>query len=160
MGKNGPNMGQNGTKWVQMGPKWTQMGPNRPGTPIGMSLTLAGGKGFQDVAGTPGLIYVIEENTRLFVSTCHHVACTLDSTKAPKIPKEAKKLHVNGAQAEAWMYQSKLYLRTPLTLISPGWTSKLAGSDGTIFVYEVSDPVSKIILLDGGKMKHATLEGI
>ena len=76
------------------------------------------------------------------------------------IPKEAKKLHVNGAQAEAWMYQSKLYLRTPLTLISPGWTSKLAGSDSTIFVYEVSDPVSKIILLDGGKMKHATLEGI
>ena len=55
---------------------------------------------------------------------------------------------------------SKLYIRTPLTLISPGWTSKLAGADGSIFVYEISDPISKIILLDGGKMKHVALEGI
>ena len=76
------------------------------------------------------------------------------------IPKECKKVHINGAQAEAWVYKTKLYLRTPLTLISPGWTSKLAGADGTINVYEISDPISKIILLDGGKMKHATLEGI
>lgn len=76
------------------------------------------------------------------------------------IPKESKNIKVHGAQAEAWVYESKLYLRTPLTLISPGWSSKLAGSDGTIFVYEISDPISKIILLDGGKMKHATLEGI
>lgn len=76
------------------------------------------------------------------------------------IPKECKKIHVKGVHAEAWLYHSKLYLRTPLTLISPGWTSKLAGSDGTIYVYEISDPISKIILLDGGEMKHATLEGI
>ena len=76
------------------------------------------------------------------------------------IPKECKKVIVKGVEAEAWVYGTKLYLRTPLTLISPGWTSKLSGADGTIFVYEISDPISKIILLDSGEMKHATLEGI
>ncbi len=76
------------------------------------------------------------------------------------IPKDSKKIKVNGAEAEAWIYKYKLYIRTTLTLISPGWTSKLAGADGTIFVYEISNPISRVILLDGGKMKHATLEGI
>lgn len=76
------------------------------------------------------------------------------------VPKDSKSLTVHGAQAEAWLYKSKLYIRTPLTLISPGWTSKLAGADGSIFVYEISDPISKIILLDSGKMKHVALEGI
>lgn len=76
------------------------------------------------------------------------------------VPKGSKKIKVNGAEAEAWIYNSKLYIRTTLTLISPGWTSKLAGADGTIFVYEISNPISRVIMLDSGKMKHATLEGI
>lgn len=76
------------------------------------------------------------------------------------IPKGSKLLTVKGGEAEAWLYRSKLYVRTPLTMISPGWSSKLSGADDSIHVYEVSDPISKLILLDSGKMKHVALEGL
>lgn len=76
------------------------------------------------------------------------------------IPKDSRELKVQGGQAEGWLYKNKLYIRTPLTLISPGWTSKVSGADGTIHVYEISDPISKLILLDGGEMKQVALEGV
>jgi intracellular multiplication protein IcmK len=76
------------------------------------------------------------------------------------IPKESKELKVENGLAESWLYRNKLYVRTPLTLISPGWTSKVSGADGTIHVYEISDPISKLILLDGGEMKQVALEGV
>ncbi len=75
-------------------------------------------------------------------------------------PKDSISLKVQGAVAQAWRFNDRIYLRTPLTLISPGWTSKLSGADGAIHAYEITDSVSQIILLDNGEMKHATIEGL
>lgn len=75
-------------------------------------------------------------------------------------PKGSQKVEIKGAEAQGWIYKSKLYLRTPLTLISPGWISKLSGADGSTHAYEITELVSQIILLDNGEMKHATVEGI
>ncbi|MAJ82507.1 MAG: type IV secretion protein IcmK [Legionellales bacterium] len=75
-------------------------------------------------------------------------------------PKGSKQLVIKGAAAQGWLYKDRVYLRTPLTLISPGWVAKLSGSDGNINAYEVTEMMSQIILLDNGEMKHATVEGL
>ena len=74
-------------------------------------------------------------------------------------PKGSKPLTIKGASAQAWLFQDRVYLRTPLTLISPGWVGKLSGSDGSINAYEITEMMSQIILLDNGEMKQATVEG-
>ena len=74
-------------------------------------------------------------------------------------PKGSQKVEIKGAEAQGWVYKGKLYLRTPLTLISPGWIGKLSGADGSTHAYEITELVSQIILLDNGEMKYATVEG-
>jgi intracellular multiplication protein IcmK len=68
------------------------------------------------------------------------------------IPPDAERLKVAGADARtsAYRYNGMTYLRTPLTLLSPGWDSSVASADGTR-VYSFGDaPV--VLLSDKGKM--------
>lgn len=72
-------------------------------------------------------------------------------------PQGALALDVNGADSrtKAYRYNGKLYLRTPLTLLSPGWQGSASSGDG-MNVYELADaPV--LLLSDGGKMVRASL---
>ncbi len=45
-------------------------------------------------------------------------------------PKGAKRLQVQGNNTDAWLYNNKLYLRTPYKLMSPAWFSTLSSADG------------------------------
>lgn len=72
-------------------------------------------------------------------------------------PPEAEKLKVSGVdgRTRAYKYNAMTYVRTPLTLLSPGWSSSVSSADG-MKVYTVSDaPV--LILSDQGKMVRAYL---
>ncbi|MBU6475821.1 MAG: type IV secretion protein DotH [Alphaproteobacteria bacterium] len=67
-------------------------------------------------------------------------------------PSGAAKLEVDGTdgRTEAWSLTNNIYLRTPLTLLSPGWSASVTSADGTN-VYVLNDtPV--VLLSDGGKM--------
>lgn len=73
------------------------------------------------------------------------------------IPAEAERLKVSGtdARTSAYRYNGMTYLRTPLTLLSPGWDSSVASADGTR-VYSFGDaPV--VLLSDKGKMTRVHL---
>lgn len=51
-------------------------------------------------------------------------------------PDGATLLTVDGAPAQAWSYQGHLFLRTRVTVLSPGWLSSMNSPDGT-HVYEL-----------------------
>ena len=65
-------------------------------------------------------------------------------------PNNSTQLQVRGGTAQAWSYNGKIYLRTPLTVISPAWISKVVGPNGDVQVYEMAN-VSVVLALSNGK---------
>jgi intracellular multiplication protein IcmK len=73
------------------------------------------------------------------------------------VPANAQKLKVAGVDGRTTAYKQggTTFVRTPLTLLSPGWSSSVASADG-MRVYAIKD--SPILLLsDRGKMVRARL---
>lgn len=72
-------------------------------------------------------------------------------------PKEAKRLKIAGldARSMAWQVGDKVFVRTPLTMLSPAWNASAASPDG-MTVYEIGDaPV--LLMSDNGAMLRARL---
>jgi intracellular multiplication protein IcmK len=81
----------------------------------------------------------------------------ISSVLMGSIPPGAKKLDVIGVDGRTSAYKlgGSTYVRTPLTLLSPGWSSSVTSADGTR-VYAIKDtPV--LLLSDKGKMVRARL---
>ncbi|PCJ02002.1 MAG: type IV secretion protein DotH [Alphaproteobacteria bacterium] len=73
------------------------------------------------------------------------------------VPGDAEILNVSGVDGRttAYIYNGLTYVRTPLTLLSPGWNSSVTSADGTK-IYALEDtPV--ILLSDRGRMVRAYL---
>ncbi|HRJ12009.1 MAG TPA: DotH/IcmK family type IV secretion protein [Alphaproteobacteria bacterium] len=73
-------------------------------------------------------------------------------------PAGAKKMEITGAdgRTRAWKIDGQIYLRTPLTLLSPGWDASVRSADGTN-VYMMTDaPI--LMLSDNGQMIRAKLK--
>ena len=72
-------------------------------------------------------------------------------------PTGAKRMKVNGVDARtmAWMLDSHVYVRTPLTLLSPAWDASVSSADG-MTVYEIGDaPI--LLMSDNGAVVRARL---
>jgi intracellular multiplication protein IcmK len=72
-------------------------------------------------------------------------------------PAGAHRMKVNGVDERtmAWMLDDHVYVRTPLTLLSPAWDASVSSADGTT-VYEIGDaPV--LLMSDNGAMVRARL---
>lgn len=72
-------------------------------------------------------------------------------------PTEAKRVRIAGldARSKAWTIGEKVYVRTPLTLLSPAWNASMASADGTT-VYEVGTaPV--LLMSDNGSLVRAQI---
>ena len=72
-------------------------------------------------------------------------------------PSSAKRIKVAGldARSNAWGVGDKVYLRTPLTLLSPAWNASMVSTDGTT-VYEIgSAPV--LLMSDNGALVRAQI---
>lgn len=72
-------------------------------------------------------------------------------------PEGAEKMIVEGAdpRTTAWLAAGRTYLRTPLTLLSPGWDASVTSADGTT-VYSIGKtPV--VLLSDEGRMVKARI---
>ncbi len=72
-------------------------------------------------------------------------------------PASAKRLKVAGLDARtmAWSLEGRVYVRTPLTLLSPAWDASVASGDG-MMVYEIANaPV--LLMSDSGAMVRARL---
>ena len=73
------------------------------------------------------------------------------------MPSGAERLNVRGVdgRTSAYKHGEQTYVRTPLTLLSPSWTSSVASADG-MRVYTLQDaPV--LLLSDNGAMVRAHL---
>ena len=71
-------------------------------------------------------------------------------------PKGGKELKVSGGgTTQAWLLNKKLYLRTNLTVTSPGWQATMSSIDGT-HAYQLQ-PSPVILALQNGKDKIITL---
>lgn len=72
-------------------------------------------------------------------------------------PSGAVKMAVDGAdgRTSAYTYQSTTYVRTPLTLLSPGWSGSVSSADGMNVYATASAPV--LLLSDRGKVIRARI---
>ncbi|MCB9990137.1 MAG: type IV secretion protein DotH [Rhodospirillales bacterium] len=73
-------------------------------------------------------------------------------------PSGAEKLDVTGVDGRttAYAYQDKTYVRTPLTLLSPGWSGSVSSADG-MNVYAIA-PSPVLLLSDHGQVVRAGLD--
>ena len=72
-------------------------------------------------------------------------------------PKAAQRLKVAGLDTRtmAWQLDNKVFVRTPLTLLSPAWIASVSSTDG-MTVYEIGDaPV--LLMSDNGSVVRARL---
>ncbi len=73
------------------------------------------------------------------------------------IPSGARRMTVSGTdnRTTAYRYAGAMYVRTPLSLLSPSWTSSVSSADGTR-VYTIKQaPV--LLLSDNGRMVRANV---
>ena len=73
-------------------------------------------------------------------------------------PADVERLKVTGVDGRTTAFRANgfIFLRTPLTLLSPGWISSARSGDGTS-VYVLNDtPI--VLMSDRGKMQRAQLE--
>jgi intracellular multiplication protein IcmK len=77
---------------------------------------------------------------------------TLMAVLAGIPPEGAKRLVLSGTdgRTKAWKINDQIYLRTPLTLLSPGWDASVRSADGTTVYVLAESPV--LMLSDNGQM--------
>lgn len=59
-------------------------------------------------------------------------------------PPESKLLTVKGGECQAWLLGDTMYLRTRLTVLSPGWVGRMVSPDG-MYAYEIQRTSSVLV---------------
>jgi intracellular multiplication protein IcmK len=73
-------------------------------------------------------------------------------------PQGSRALKIVGRDCTVWLWNNKLYVRTRLTILSPGWISTLSSADG-MHAYEMQ-PTPVILASENGKMVKLTIQGL
>lgn len=73
-------------------------------------------------------------------------------------PQGSQRLTVSGGDARAWLLNDKMYVRSSLTILSPGWVGSMTSADGT-HAYEMQK--SPVLLVSWhGKVMQLKIEGL
>ncbi|MCW8408494.1 type IV secretion protein IcmK [Legionella sp. PATHC035] len=73
-------------------------------------------------------------------------------------PPGSKRLGITGGDARAWLVNDRMYVRTNLTILSPGWLASMTSADGT-HAYEMHK--SPVLLVSWhGKVMQLKVEGL
>lgn len=73
-------------------------------------------------------------------------------------PPGSQRLAVSGGDARAWLANDRMYVRTNLTILSPGWLASMTSADGT-HAYEMQK--SPVLLVSWhGKVMQLKVEGL
>jgi intracellular multiplication protein IcmK len=72
-------------------------------------------------------------------------------------PANSRNLTVDGGDCQAWMAGGKMYVRTRLTVLSPGWTSTLSSADG-MHAYEMQ-PAPMLLVSQNGQVSQLKVKG-
>ena len=73
-------------------------------------------------------------------------------------PSNSQRLLVKGGPAQAWSMGDKMYVRTRLTILSPGWIGMMTSGDGTHAYEMLKAPV--LLVSWHGKVMQLKLEGL
>lgn len=73
-------------------------------------------------------------------------------------PSKAVKQTVTGGNAKVWALGKTYYVRTPLTIVSPAWISKMSGADGNVNAYELPK-ASVLLAMDNGRIVRLSVGG-
>lgn len=73
-------------------------------------------------------------------------------------PEGSQLLRVSGVGCQAWLSNNHLYLRTRLTVLSPGWLATMSSPDGTHVYQLVKTPV--VLASSRGKIIQLRIEGL
>ena len=73
-------------------------------------------------------------------------------------PNGSTRLHVSGGDARAWLFNEQMYVRTNLTILSPGWIGSMTSADG-MHAYEMQK--APVLLVSWhGKVMQLKVEGL
>jgi intracellular multiplication protein IcmK len=73
-------------------------------------------------------------------------------------PQGSTRLTVSGGDARAWLFNDRMFVRTSLTILSPGWIGSMTSADGT-HAYEMQK--SPVLLVSWhGKVMQLKVEGL
>ncbi len=73
-------------------------------------------------------------------------------------PAGSSRLVISGGNARGWLLNEKMYIRTNLTILSPGWSASMTSADGT-HAYEMHK--SPVLLVSWhGKVMQLKVEGL
>jgi intracellular multiplication protein IcmK len=73
-------------------------------------------------------------------------------------PAGSEQLSVLGGDAQAWLLNNKMYIRTNLSILSPGWLASMTSADG-MHAYEIQR--SPVLLVSWhGKVMQLKIEGL
>jgi intracellular multiplication protein IcmK len=73
-------------------------------------------------------------------------------------PDGSSRLTISGGDARGWMLNEKMFIRTSLTVLSPGWIGSMTSADGT-HAYEMQK--SPVLLVSWhGKVMQLKVEGL
>ena len=72
-------------------------------------------------------------------------------------PPGSRQLTVHGADSQAWLMGEKMYLRTRMTVLSPGWMGKMVSPDG-MQAYELPK-TSSVLISRYGEPAELKIEG-
>ncbi len=73
-------------------------------------------------------------------------------------PEGSSRLVVSGGDARAWLFKEKIYLRTNLTILSPGWIESMTSADG-MHAYQLQK--APVLLVSWhGKVMQLKIEGL
>ncbi len=73
-------------------------------------------------------------------------------------PPNSIRLKVSGGDARAWLVEERMYVRTNLTILSPGWLGSMTSADG-MHAYEMQK--SPVLLVSWhGKVMQLKVEGL
>lgn len=73
-------------------------------------------------------------------------------------PTDAKRLDIQGGDAQAWLFNGQMLLRTPLTVLSPSWQATMSSPDGTK-VYQMP-PTAVVLVSDQGRSTPLQIKGL
>jgi intracellular multiplication protein IcmK len=130
------------------------------GLPTPVTLELVSGQRVVDyridihVSGLGPNTKELPVGTRLPASANQLLLSVLDGVA----PAGSKQLKVVGADAQAWLLGETMYLRTRLTLLSPGWMGTMVSPDG-MHAYELTK-TSSILVSRYGEPAELKIEGL
>lgn len=73
-------------------------------------------------------------------------------------PDGSQRLKVSGGDALGWLLKDRMYIRTSLTVLSPGWLASMTSADGTHAYEMMKSPV--LLVSWHGKVMQLIVEGL